>query len=155
MNEWYINNSLTVKRQDRFTSLILGAMKDKRGILSYIYITKTLCAFSKRGVNILLWLWNIIARREQTSMCVSHTHTCCGSQSDDLSEEWVQWCRCMAVSSPTLSEASRLVGLRPEAVHLPIWHQPEWWACGNVTNDQTVMIQWQVKRAIDCHWKFI
>lgn len=74
---------------------------------------------------------------------------------DDLSEEWVQQRRCMAnVSSSSLSEVSRLVGLRPEAVHLPIWHQPEWWARGNVTNDQMVTIQWQVKRAIDCHWKF-
>lgn len=46
----------------------------------------------------------------------------------------------MANVSPfSLSEVSRLVGLRLEAVHLPIWHQPEWWARGNVTNGNDSM----------------
>lgn len=64
--------------------------------------------------------------------------------------------RCSA-SAPSLwlSAVCRLVGLGAEAVHLPIWHQAEWWACGDVTNDQAIMIRWQGRRAIDCHWGWV
>lgn len=61
------------------------------------------------------------------------------------------WCWASG-PSPSLSGVSRLVGPGAEAVHLPIWHQAEWWACGDVTNDQAIMIRWQGRRAIDCHW---
>lgn len=92
--------------------------------------------------------------------CTSRTRTCCVSHRRrsicaDLSEEWVRWCPCMAnVSSSSLSGVSRLVGLRTEAVGLPMWHQPEWWARGNTTNEQTVMIHWRLKRAKEYHWKW-
>lgn len=91
--------------------------------------------------------------------CTSRMWTCCVSHRRrsicaDLSEEWVRWRPCMEnVPLSSLSDVSRSVGLRTEAAGLPMWPQPGWWACGSVTNEQTVMIHRRLKRAIEYHWK--